>query len=255
MKPIGPEVILWAEGFPLDATIARLSTVPSRVVVRITGGCGYMCKADTIGVTQLFTEAFKGFDGCMLIGGTRMLDATNPQQIIFGITEIGPAIRRLNPRCFVLGVVPQTRRLQTTTQGHIVVRQAQSEPNNAYTTIIHPDQDEVIAVLGNSPREIWDDEMLFCNNLKGTLVDYGGWRSLLVAYNGGSVTEREIRMTAARNEPVLLVQGSGRVCDQLAQDAAFMREHPSVVTCEKDPASLRASLIRLGVITSKEHVS
>ncbi|HEX6258258.1 MAG TPA: hypothetical protein VFZ48_02145 [Candidatus Saccharimonadales bacterium] len=243
-----PRVVPWSlNNTPLDSVMATLSMVPRRVIVRITGGCANMSDEDAQGVLELFEGAFVGFDGALLIGGTRTIFNKDPGDVLFGITEVGPALRRANPQSFVLGVVPRCESFGLSADPPMIVvtqeHRAEEIPDRSFMTIVHPDQDIVIAALTRLTQgEIWDDEVEFCRYMTDTLVTYGRWRSLLVAYNGGGVTEREVRSTAARGEPVLLVSGSGRVCDKLAQDEEFLRQNPSVVVCERNVASMRQAL-------------
>ncbi len=246
-RPSGIHIVPWSPELPLDQVVAMLGLVPKRIAVRITGGCADMSAEDAQGVQELFGKAFEGFRGLLLIGGTRMIKNMNLTDVLFGITEIGPAIRRANPECQVLGVVPRCKDfLFCPDLPALVVRQ---EWDGELTTIVHPDQDIVIAAAtALTKEEIWDDEVACCRYVTDTLVTYGGWESLLVAYNGGGTTEREIRSTASRGWPVLLIKGSGRVCDKLAADSQFLTENPTVHVCERTPAGMREALQHLSAL-------
>lgn len=255
----GVQIIPWSPGVALDPVIARLSAVRRRTIIRITGGCANMSDDDAHGVLELFSEAFQGFDGALLIGGTRMVRSNNTADVLFGITEVGPAIRRANPECFMLGIVPRCcGLLHSTQQSVLVVKQiteadsaACGEEHRQFLTIVHPDQDMVVLATTHITMDaIWDDEVEFCWYMTQTLVEYGHWQSLLVAYNGGGVTEREVRATAQRRWPVLLVRGSGRVSDKLAEDTNFLEQNPSVIVCDRTVQSMRTALERLGVVAS-----
>ena len=83
-------VILHApEGEPPSAFMSMLSAAGHRSVVRVTGGCAEMSRDDADGMKELFREAFAGFAGALLIGGTRMVSTTDPARSIPGITEVG----------------------------------------------------------------------------------------------------------------------------------------------------------------------
>lgn len=244
----GIRVVPWSPELPLDTTIASLGLVPRRVAVRITGGCGDMSPEDAQGVQDLFGEAFEGFDGLLLIGGTRMIRGLDPSDVVFGVTEVGPTIRRANPSCRVLGVVPRCKDFMFCADPPMLIVRDETH-DNGITTIVHPDQDFVIAAATALTKEaVWEDEVACCQYLTETLVNYGGWESLLVAYNGGGTTEKEIRSTANFGWPVLLVQGSGRVCDKLADDPEFLAEYPTVRTCERNAVSMRTALKELAII-------
>jgi hypothetical protein len=260
---LAPRILPWAPQQPLDRLMAALGTVPSHTVIRITGGCADMAPEDAQGVLDLFTQAFQGFDGLLLIGGTRMIYGNNPSAVLFGITEVGPAIRRANKRSFQLGVIPRTEHFRWHPEIPVLVVK-QTEPRNGsaapqqFTTIVHPGQDLVIAATTPlTKQEIWDDEVAFCGYLRETLVEYGDWQSVTLAYNGGGTTERELRADADRGWPVLIVNGSGRKCDELAADADFTRK-ANVTVCERTATSLRGALQRLDVIprdrTGRRHL-
>ncbi len=246
--PRGIRVIPWSPELPLDQLMASLGLVSNKIAVRITGGCGDMSAEDAEGVQELFCSAFEGFCGLLLIGGTRMIKGLDPTNVYFGITEVGPTIRRANPSCRVLGVVPRCKDFMFCTEPPVLIVRDESH-ETGLTTIVHPDQDFVIAAAtALSVKGVWEDEVICCNYITGTLVSYGGWKSLLIAYNGGGVTEGEIRSTAACGRPVLIVRGSGRVSDKLAADAEFLADHPTVRVCERNAQSMRAALQNLSVI-------
>lgn len=239
-RPQGMRIVPWSPELPLDQVVASLGLVPRRIALRITGGCADMSAKNAAGVQELFGRAFDGFSGLLLIGGTRMIRCMDPSDVQFGITEIGPAIRRANPSCRVLGVIPRCKDFMFCTDPPtMIVRQEE----DGLTTIVHPDQDLVILAATPLTKEtIWDDEVACCQYLTSVLVHYGGWHSLLVAYNGGGTTEREIISTAKRGWPVLLVKGSGRVCDKLASDPAFLLDYPSITVCERTVSGLQTAL-------------
>jgi hypothetical protein len=94
-------------------------------------------------------------------------------------------------------------------------------------------------------KPIWDDEVEFRRYVTHVLRMYGEWRSVLIAYNGGGTTEREVIATADQGWPVILIKGSGRATDKLAEDKSFLRAHPSVRVCEHSAAALQLELMDL----------
>lgn len=249
---IHPRIIPWSPEKPLDPVMATLSMVSNRTVVSITGGCAKASMAYDEGsdALELFRQAFTGFSGAMLIGGTRMILNDDPQQVLFGITEIGPAIRAHCPNSFVLGVIPRLQEVVFYQEASMLkVIHCIGEPDSPdHTTIVHPNQDLVVGVGKRLLPElaIWDDEVEFRRYVTALLRSYGSWCSLLVAYNGGGTTTREVEATAHRGWPVILIRGSGRATDKLAGDKSFLQAHPSVRVCEHSAASLRHELVELG---------
>lgn len=261
-RQLPQELVPWMPQLPLEDLMVTTHNVASKAVVRITGGCANMSVADSHGVLDLFTGAFKGFSGLQLVGATRMIQNDDPAKVVFGITEVGPAIRDQNPDSMLVGVVPRTERLiPDWSRGFMKVEQIPSEDyvpshgadHGELATIIHPSFDVVVLAMAKLTREeVWDDEVEFCRYVTDLLVRRGRWRSLLVAYNGGSVTEKEVRATAARGWPVLLVEGSGRKADELASDKEFLLQHPNVHVCARQIQSMRAALYELQVLKEKD---
>ncbi len=84
------------------------------------------------------------------------------------------------------------------------------------------------------------------------------WKSLLVVYNGGTVTKREIELWQAwaQREPgqwnILLIKDSGRVateyCELLETNEEFRTANPCFHVAENDPASINSKLDELGAM-------
>jgi hypothetical protein len=251
---IHPRVVPWSPDKPLDPVIATLSRVPNRIAVTITGGCARanMAYDEGLELLELFKQAFDGFAGAMLIGGSRMILDDDPTKVLFGITEVGAAIRTHCNDSFVLGVVPRLQEVVFYQAASMlkVIHTAGEADTPDHTTIIHPNQDIVVGVGKRLvlDRPIWDDEIEFRRYITETLRTYALWRSVLVAYNGGGTTEREVLINARQGWPVILVQGSGRATDKLAGDTDFLQAHPNVRVCQHSAASLRHELHELGAI-------
>lgn len=251
---IHPRIVPWSPGSPFDAVVATLSKVSDRILVSITGGCAKanMTYDEGQEVLDLFKTAFSGFCGAMLIGGTRMITDDDPDQVLFGITEIGPVIRANCPESFILGVIPRLQEVVFHREATMlkVVHTIGEVGSPDHTTIVHPHQDMVIGVSKRllPDRPIWDDEVEFRRYVTDLLRTYGDWRSVLIAHNGGGTTEREVIIAADHGWPVILIRGSGRATDKLAADKTFLQAHPSVRVCEHSAASLRHELIELGAL-------
>ena len=226
----------------------RLTSAPSRVVMRITGGCANMSSSDATGMYNLFTKATKGFDGGILIGGTRMISKEN-DAILDSVTEIPTRMRAHCPNAVVLGVIPRTADLRLVPGLGLVVSE---DPSGLFATIVHPDQNACLLVQQSVDTGVeWEAEYRACIEITESLREFANWQSVLLSYNGGSVTKKEIFETAGRGWPVVLIKGSGRVTDELAGDDDFLKEHKNVVVADKTPESLRDVLVGLGAL----HVS
>lgn len=244
-----PSLFVQNKGEDATKVSLMLTKAAAKTVVRLTGGCGYMSAEDADGLNELFRRAFAGFEGALIFGGTRMLRRQGPEVIVPGITEVAPLIGADNPGAVIFGIVPRSENLGLRDVGMVVADSA----DNDYYTIIHPDQDVVLVVQQSVDQGVsWEAEYEVAMQVTANLRSFANWSSLLVVYNGGSVTEKEVRATAAQGWPVLLIKGSGRKADELAQDVVFLRANPTVSVCANDPVGLRQALVSLGVVPERK---
>ena len=242
-----PRLYVKSRGEQTTKLSLMLTQAKRRFVVRITGGCGKMTADEAEGLYGLFRRAMFGFDGAVIFGGTRMLRKDDPSEVVPGVTEIAPAMRESCPEMTLLGIVPRTQDIDLSEHGLVVSH----EGENPYFTIVHPTQDIVLVVqVSADDAEIWDAEYGESLRIVADLRTYAKFGSVTVSYNGGGVTEREVRRTAALGWPVILVKGSGRVTDDFAVDREFLLAHPSVIVAEKDPYALRDALSSVGAVPS-----
>lgn len=230
-------------------------------VLRMTGGCGLMEAHDAVGLKNL-EDALSGhtseeglilprFSGFGLFGGTRMLNAFDPSNIVPGVTEIFPKIAERCSEAVFLGVIAKIGTLKYTRYGVVL----SEEPGKNFFTVIHPGQHSTVLLQPTSDAKAsYDDEFKECARICGELRNIG-WQNLLVVYNGGGVTEREILTWAAlgQQDPdrwkVLIINGSGRIADKYAADKQFLLEHPTVHVAENSVEDIRAKLSELGALT------
>jgi hypothetical protein len=253
------ELLHAPESEPPSAFMSLLSAAGSRSIVRITGGCADMSRADADRLDDLFRGAFLGFSGAILIGGTRMMTTEDPAELIPGITEVGPLIRQDNPDSVLLGVVPRSESLSWDfNTGALLVQRSQfttpgSNGTEEFRTIVQPHMDAAV-VLGKriTKQSIWHDEAVFCARVTEAQRLYAKWDSALVVYNGGSTTEYEVELFAKQRWPVILIAGSGRTADKLANDSQFLSSSPSVIVCNSDTTSLRGALVQAGTMPSPQ---
>ena len=243
-----PRLYIKSQGEQTTKLALQLTTAKRKTVVRFTGGCGKMSDQDAANLLDLFTRAFIGYDGAAIYGGTRMLRRDDPTESVMGITEVPSHLRSLCPDMVLLGVVPRTQDLGLCEQGMIVANDA----NDPYFTIVHPEQDItlVVQVSADNP-EVWDAEYQECMRITNDLKEYCNFKSILISYNGGSVTEREILRTAEKGWPVILIKDSGRKTDEYANNREFLALRTNVRVVEKDAASLRAALVEFGAVPER----
>lgn len=232
-------------------------------VLRGTGGCGLMSPKDAVGLRNLElaltgrTEDGRSdlpkFSGLCLFGGTRMVRKDDPSVVIPGITEVFPAIEEHCDQAAMLGVIAKVGHLRYTENGIVISDEADCE----YCTIIHPTQTSCVLLQPSADMQAsWDDEFKECVRIAHSLSQVS-WKGLLLAYNGGGVTEKEIRTWAKHGQrdpfwQVLIVNGSGRKCDELANDDKFLADHPTVHVCENDIDHMREKLLELDALVEQE---
>jgi len=247
----------------LDFALSFSEQAARPFVLRLTGGCADMTAADAIGMRNL-ADAFRGykgrkrlprFEGFTLFGGTQMVSSHDPKQVVPGITEIFPSVAADLPAMVMLGIVPGFRQLLQSKEPALVGKNILSfEPSKGVITTVHPDLRSVLLVEPEPNNEdIWDDEWKECARYIRTLHERN-WQSLLVVYNGGGATERELKFwaEAGNREPgrwnVLLIRESGRKCSQYASDEAWLAEHPSVYCADNDVEDINDKLFKLGAL-------
>jgi hypothetical protein len=221
-----------------------LTRAKSNFVVRFTGGCGSMTPEYARDVYELLSEPFSGFNGAILFGGTRMLNKKD-FKVIPGITEIPPLIKKNNPDAVILGVVPKSSDMGISNEYGLII---DSESEHDFITVVHPDQDICLVVQQSVDHEAsWEAEYEECINIISNLRKFASWKSLLISYNGGNTTEKEILATAKLNWPILLIKDSGGKTEKYSKDADFLSAYPNVFVAEKDAASIRSYLRKIGI--------
>lgn len=234
-------------------------------VLRGTGGCGLMSESDAQGLRNLElaltgrgpsgrrSKKLPRFSGLCLFGGTRMVRKDNPKVIVPGITEVFPALNKYCDNTATLGVISKVGHLRHTKHGIVI----SNDPKDEYCTIVHPVQTSTVIVQPSADSQAsWDDEFKECVRIVHPLIQMN-WGALLVVYNGGGVTEKEIRTWAkhGQSDPrwnILIVNGSGRKADELANDDEFRADHPTVHVCENDLDHMREKLLELNALVYPE---
>ncbi len=198
--------------------------------VRLTGGCGFMDPEDGKKAINALTKALSGLNGALLYGGTRVLAPSGDRYRIFPtILEVPPRLRKANPGLMTFGIIPRMINCEYTKLGLIIGR----DPKSGFLTVIHPNQDVCLVLQKNVDQiSFWDAERIACLQIvRDFLENRNGFTAVLVSYNGGEVTGREIEDWAEANLPVILFAGSGRKTDEFCQNHDWLSKHPSVIVC------------------------
>lgn len=235
---------------------------------RITGGCGEMTAADAIGMRNL-ERALRGhtrkrgsarrhFAGFGIFGGTRMVSVHDTSVIVPGITEIFPNVAKDCPGMEMLGIVAGFRQFIRRKDDPNLVDKLILKTEKGFHTIVHPDADRALLLQPDpSNEEIWDDEWKETWNCFRSLHEKG-WQTLNIVYNGGTVTEREIKKWAewGRREPgfwnMLLIKDSGRKATEYSTNADFLKRSPGIHVCENDVDAINEALWQLGALVEEE---
>ncbi len=230
--------------------VEMLSRATHPAVVRFTGGCGDMNRRDWLGAVSMFTEAFDGFEGATLAGATRMLakfDDGLSGSARGSICELPLAIQANNPQALVGGIcIGQQSASQ---MGEHIVLSGSMASDEHHITVKHPGFRNYVTVdekrFEGSRR--WDAEAEESLAIVARLIKQD-FSPCLISFNGGGATRRECVGWAERSLPVVLISGSGRETDALANDANFLAMHPTVYVVPRDAQALRSVLLHLGII-------
>lgn len=238
---------------------------------RLTGGCGEMTAADAIGMRNL-EKALAGlvgrsggkgsphrrFAGFAIFGGTRMLSVHDTSVIVPGITEVFPNIAQYCPGMEMLGIVAGFRYMRRVTDDPNLVDKLILKTEKGFHTIVHPNAARALLLQPDPDNEeVWDDEWKETWRCFRSLHDCG-WQTLNIVYNGGPVTEREIKKWAewGRREPglwnMLIIKDSGRKATQYASDLEFLSNSPSIHVCENSTEAIHEKLWQLGALVEAE---
>jgi hypothetical protein len=220
-------------------------------MLAMTGGCAYMSDTDGRNLV-IIEEALKDYRGFTINAATEMRNLESPEMVVPSINDVFPNIKASCPETVMLGIAVKQSTMKMSPWGIVV-----SDSTQDKTFTIIPSNTKLDAILlcqpGVDTTSPWETEWKERTDLVGTLVN-SGWGAALIVYNGGKITEAEVRCWASHGKtnpkswPVLLIRGSGRVADKFANDEAFLTEHPSVHVAELDAVSIRSKLQAIGAI-------
>jgi len=229
--------------FALMATRAR-----NKVAIRLSGGCKGMSPENKVDMLEYFAAAFRGFEGMIWSGGTRQVNSEGLIDPM--VTDVPGVIAAQNPLCIALGSCPRTDVLNLQGDSQLVLDGYGTRPNPGISGLL-------IVQNGPDGKLNWDGDLGDVFGLMENLLTHGGfYRAGVIAWNGGPITRDEIIRSAKRGWPTIIVRGSGRVCDELADliesgdeklntEVGGNRIH---VVRKENPRSLRAALLGHGFI-------
>jgi hypothetical protein len=191
------------------AAKALMGSSPARLGLRIAGGCSNMSRSDRDNMLMWFGANLRDFTGFLSSGGTR--------EVVNGVidpmvTEV-PALLAGMGRVITLSTVPRTGDFELVDDSRLQVF-TQSEWGDS---ISHPNPSVHMLVfvqheLGDTLD--WDGDVETYITLFNTFQRTAEWQFATIVWNGGGVTETEIKLAARSGWPVILVKGSGRAADK-----------------------------------------
>jgi hypothetical protein len=236
------------EGFP--STFALMATTaPHKVALRLSGGCKGMSAQDKLDMIDYFLDAFRGYEGMVWSGATRSTakDGTLDPMV----TDLPGFIAAANPDCVALGSAPRTDILSLQDDSRLVLDSYGTGPNPSMSGVL-------IVQNGADGKSDWDGDLDAAFGLMQQLRGAAKFSAVgVIAWNGGPITKDEVLRSAKNGWPTCIVNGSGRVADELAaqfaaQDPALMdqlpKNHKFFVADRSDPATLRAFLAESGFL-------
>lgn len=217
----GCQVHVLSIGQAVPPAFANLVTVErgegvaaSREVVRIAGGCKFISPEVVSAMPDYFRESFRTVDedgntvtefrGTAFSGGTANLD--DEGVIKDGMVTNMPAVLANAYPCIAMSTTPRTdiMALDGQTGGLIV---------DAYGGRIDFRQHAAM-VVQQDPAEVldWDGDLdVYLTLMEGWKI--AGFKTAIIAMNGGGVTRDEIYKAIKRGIPVIAVEGSLRETD------------------------------------------
>jgi hypothetical protein len=192
----------------ISSLLDLASLAPAETCIRWAGGCkGF----DQAMVDKLFTLVAKGsvsldgeryFQGIVGSGGTVEykdgVEAPVVCQVPFYLARLMP--------CTAWGSTPATYRARLSEGGVIASKYGAELDSRGHQNILT--QDSATSFQG------WDgDVRLYMEALE--VFAKHDYKVAIAVVNGGDVTMDEALLALSKNIPIILVQGSGRACDQI----------------------------------------
>jgi hypothetical protein len=206
-----------------------------KMLVRISGGCGSM-SAEQEAHLMSFATAFTGKRVTLIGGGTRML-YKHDLSIRPGVTELLPAIKAVAPHSQTIGIVPRIE--DELIDGKLVRGHEMgflpdgriyfdNGVDDYVTTFMHQNDISLLIQKDVDTGARWEDEYVMAMKTMADVHTALDHRLLYFFYNGGGVSTKEMLHVAELGWEIVLVKGSGRMCDAYAENADFLMQHPNV---------------------------
>ena len=204
-------LIMVTKDHPLPLSVSSyIHRSPAALGIRLAGGCSNMSQAERDGMLGFFASGLAGFSGLLSSGGTR--EVSPDGMLIPMVTDVPPLLAAQSPgKVLTISSVPRTGDLRLVGESRLVL-------SADHTLLPNPGVHMIIVVQSETgfPLE-WDGDLDTYFKLFHSLVVDGLWKFGMVVYNGGGVTKKEAERAMMLGWPVILVEGSGRMADELVQ--------------------------------------
>lgn len=205
-QPLRKQVIRFPNGntaqaviFPIDASITdlvyRLNLPQPGALIMIAGGASQMLKSTGAQLSTLFTNGIahiaSSLDALIIDGGT--------QAGVMALIGLGVAHQRHKPT--LLGVAPAGTVIYPGKSTNKINSQAAPlDPNHSHFVLVETDE--------------WGGETETMYELARVFSQHSPSLALLV--NGGSIAKSEVLCNVRQRRPIIIIEGSGRLADELA---------------------------------------
>ncbi|MDP3508604.1 MAG: hypothetical protein Q8T09_11480 [Candidatus Melainabacteria bacterium] len=220
VDPRGCLFIVLSTGETVPLNFTNLVALPgfAREVVRIAGGCKGLSAEFQANLLTYFVEAFKvvdeqgntmrPFTGTAFSGGTANVDEDGRIKDDM-VTNVPSALAAVYP-CLAMSSTPRTADMALSHEsGGLII--------DAYGGRIDYRQQAALVVQQNASDVLdWDGDLeVYLTLLEGWQMV--GFKTAIIAMNGGKVTRDEIYGALKKCIPVIVVRDSGREADAFIQ--------------------------------------
>lgn len=222
------------------ALMSAINDVPVPNVLRISGGCKGLNVPEEK-VKEYFLIAFAGYKGILFSGGTKAWDEEGNNEK-FMITDIPVLIAETNGEGIqVLGTTPRTDQLWLKgDRSEMQLDEYNQQLNSKYdqNTLVQQSVNEVLK---------WDGDLGLYFKAMEAWKDTHNANTAVLTFNGGQVTYDEGKRALEEGHALIIVKGSGRESERLAEELAG--KDNVYIADLSDPQSLRNILQELNFLS------
>ncbi|HLI05922.1 MAG TPA: hypothetical protein VKV40_05070 [Ktedonobacteraceae bacterium] len=178
-----------------DELAQALDLPGSKVVILLTGGAGLMEQSDEARLQALFTDglasAASALDALIIDGGTES-----------GVMALmGRGVAQQEQKPILLGISPEGKVSYPGKAGGVGEDETGPlDPNHAYFVLVETDQ------WGGETAVMYELGQFFSR----------GRPSVAVLVNGGDIARNEVLYNVRQKRPIIVIEGSGRLADEIA---------------------------------------